>query len=110
MSQRPLAFAKHDRPTEEQRFFSKPDYAFGAGGIYHRERIPVGESGGDGPDLYISTDDRSQMGFAALFAHESIDLKANVGSRLFSSSYIDKFAETLMSVLHDSSSMVLVSE
>src|SRR6266567_4694120 len=108
MAQRPLAFSKNNRATEEQRFFSEPDDTLHAGGIYHREHIPVGESGCDGPDLYISTDYRGQMGFAALFANKSVEMKANVGGRLFSSSYIDKLPETLMSVLHGSSSMVLV--
>ncbi len=54
--------SKHDRPPEEQRFLSQRNYALGTGGIYHREHVPVAKSRCNGPDLYISAENRGQMG------------------------------------------------
>jgi len=47
------------------------------------------------------------MSFAPFFADKSVEIKADVGGRLFSSAYIDKLAETLMRVLHCRSAMVV---
>ena len=46
------------------------------------------------------------MDFAALFANKSVEMKANINSRLSGSAYIDKLAKTLMGILHCVSSMV----
>src|SRR5581483_1203761 len=96
--------------AEEQRFFSQRNYVFAACGIHYCEHVSVPKGCCNGPDLYISTDDRNKMGFAALFANKGIQMQSNVGGRLFSSSYIDKLAKALMGVLHGSSSVALVSK
>src|SRR6266542_4638069 len=100
MPQRTLSTGNHDRAAEKQRPIPQRNYVLGTSSVYNRKQVSVAEGGGNCPDLYITAENRNQMGFAALLANKGVQVNPNIGAYLVGSAHIDNLAKTFVSIFH----------